>query len=188
MIANAASLPRAGNVSLSALLEGSAFLHEGMGRTMTQTKRSSSGYDLTPLNSNQRNVLALALTAEERRVILNQGTEPPFCGTLLNNKESGIYACRLCGLPLFRADNKFESGTGWPSFYQGIDDAHIAEISDTSHGMLRIEIRCARCDGHLGHVFADGPPPTHKRYCLNSISMRFYPKGVEPQQQVGGGE
>jgi peptide-methionine (R)-S-oxide reductase len=155
---------------------------------MTHTiKRSTSGYDLNPLAVSERNTLAQSLTGEERRVLLNQGTEPPFCGTLLNNKASGIYACRLCGLPLFRADNKFESGTGWPSFYQGFDAAHIAEIVDKSHGMIRTEIRCARCDGHLGHVFPDGPPPTGKRYCLNSVSMQFYPKGEEPQQHTSGG-
>jgi peptide-methionine (R)-S-oxide reductase len=115
---------------------------------------------------------------------LNQGTEPPFCGTLLNNKESGIYACRLCGLPLFKADAKFESGTGWPSFYQPIDPAHVAELVDDSHGMIRTEIRCQRCDGHLGHVFDDGPPPTRKRYCLNSVSMEFVPEGRKPEQRT----
>ncbi len=145
---------------------------------------SHSKYDLRPLSDAERNRLAQPLTDEERRVLLNQGTEPPFCGTLLNNKQAGIYACRLCGLPLFRSDNKFESGTGWPSFYQGLHDAHIRELRDTSHGMIRIEIRCARCDGHLGHVFPDGPPPTHKRYCLNSLSMQFFPQGLEPEQHA----
>jgi len=147
-------------------------------------KLSTSGYDLRPLSDAQRKALAQSLSGEERRVILNQGTERAFCGLLLHNKESGVYACRLCGLPLFRADKKFESGTGWPSFYQGFDDAHIKELRDVSHGMVRTEIRCARCDGHLGHVFPDGPPPTYKRYCLNSISMEFYPMGREPKQHV----
>jgi peptide-methionine (R)-S-oxide reductase len=148
------------------------------------SKQSPSGYDLRTLSASERGALAQSLTAEERHVILNHGTERAFCGTLLNNKDSGIYACRLCGLPLFRADNKFESGTGWPSFYQGFDDAHIAEIVDQSHGMTRTEIRCARCDGHLGHVFPDGPPPTCKRYCLNSVSLQFYPQGQAPQQHT----
>jgi len=147
---------------------------------------SSSGYDLRALSAAQRNQLAASLNPEERRVLLNQGTEPPFCGTLLNNKQSGMYACRLCGLPLFKADAKFESGTGWPSFYQPFDPAHIAEIVDDSHGMIRTEIRCQRCDGHLGHVFDDGPPPTRKRYCLNSVSMEFVPEGKEPQQRTAG--
>jgi peptide-methionine (R)-S-oxide reductase len=145
---------------------------------------SHSKYDLRPLSDAERNRLAQPLTDQERRVLLNQGTEPPFCGTLLNNKHAGVYACRLCGLPLFRSDNKFESGTGWPSFYQGFHDAHIRELRDTSHGMNRIEIRCARCDGHLGHVFPDGPPPTHKRYCLNSVAMQFSPQGLEPEQHT----
>jgi peptide-methionine (R)-S-oxide reductase len=146
--------------------------------------KSTSGYDLRPLSRARREQLAANLNAEERRVLLNQGTEPPFCGTLLNNKKSGIYACRLCGLPLFKADAKFESGTGWPSFYQPIDPDHVAELSDESHGMIRVEIRCQRCDGHLGHVFDDGPPPTRKRYCLNSVSMEFVPEGTEPVQRT----
>lgn len=144
--------------------------------------RSASGYDLTPLTADERNRLAGSLTNAERQVILNQGTEPPFCGTLLHNKEQGLYACRLCGLPLFRADNKFESGTGWPSFYQPFDSAHVAELADQSHGMVRTEIRCRRCGGHLGHVFPDGPPPTRQRYCLNSASLRFFATGQEPPQ------
>ena len=146
--------------------------------------RSSTGYDLTPLAEARRLELAKSLSAEERTVILHQGTERPFCGTLLHNKEPGVYACRLCGLPLFKADNKFESGTGWPSFYRGFDDAHIRELRDASHGMIRTEIRCARCDGHLGHVFPDGPPPTHKRYCLNSVSLQFFPQGQAPTQHT----
>lgn len=149
-----------------------------------KTKHSASGYDLTPLTDAERNALAQSLSPEERHVLLNQGTERPFCGTLLHNKERGVYACRLCGLPLFRADSKFESGTGWPSFYEGFDAAHIKELRDTSHGMIRVEIRCARCDGHLGHVFPDGPPPTHKRYCLNSVSLQFVPHGQEPVQHT----
>jgi peptide-methionine (R)-S-oxide reductase len=135
---------------------------------------SASGYDVTPLAADERDRLAADLSPEERQVILEHGTERPFCGTLLNNKAGGVYACRLCGLPLFKSGTKFESGTGWPSFTEPYDPQHILEISDTSYGMIRTEIRCARCDGHLGHVFPDGPPPTGLRYCLNSISMEFY--------------
>jgi peptide-methionine (R)-S-oxide reductase len=145
---------------------------------------SASGYDLRPLSQEQRERLAAPLSSEERHVILNQGTERPFCGTLLNNKASGVYACRLCGLPLFKADAKFESGTGWPSFYQPFDPEHITELRDNSHGMLRTEIRCRRCDGHLGHVFPDGPPPTHQRYCLNSVSLQFFAEGAQPAQHT----
>jgi len=144
--------------------------------------RSASGYDLTALTPTEREHLATGLSPEERRVLLNQGTEPPFCGTLLHNKETGLYACRLCGLPLFKSGAKFESGTGWPSFFDPIDPDHIRELRDVSHGMVRVEIRCGRCDGHLGHVFPDGPPPTYKRYCLNSVSLGFFPSGNEPPQ------
>lgn len=145
---------------------------------------SASGYDLRPLSEAQREQLAEGLSPEERQVILHQGTERPFCVTLLNNKTDGIYACRLCGLPLFKADAKFESGTGWPSFYQPFDPDHVAELVDESHGMRRTEIRCRRCDGHLGHVFDDGPPPTRKRYCLNCVSMEFFGTGTQPTQRA----
>jgi len=136
-------------------------------------QRSASGHDLTPLPEADKQALAAGLDDEERRVLLRQGTEPPFCGGLLKEKRAGLFACRLCGLPLFRSDSKFESGTGWPSFFQPCDPEHIRALRDVSHGMLRTEIRCRRCDGHLGHVFEDGPPPTGLRYCLNSVSLRF---------------
>ena len=134
-------------------------------------------FDLTPLTPAQVTALAEGLTPEERRVILHQGTERPFCGLFLDNKKKGVYACRLCGLPLFASGAKFESGTGWPSFFQPYAAEHIRELSDDSHGMRRVEIRCARCDSHLGHVFDDGPPPTGLRYCLNSVSMAFVDDG-----------
>ncbi len=142
--------------------------------TDTEPRRSPSGYalDLAPT---ERERLIADLDDEERRVLLDHGTERPFCGLLLHSHEPGVYACRLCDLPLFRSGEKFESGTGWPSFTAPFDPAHIATVRDDSHGMLRIEIRCARCGGHLGHVFPDGPPPTGERYCLNSVSLRFRP-------------
>ena len=146
--------------------------------------RSASGYDLVPLSDAERERHAERLTPEERSVLLAQGTERPFCGTLLYNKEGGVYACRLCGLPLFRSGSKFESGTGWPSFFQPIDADHIVQLEDKSHGMARTEVRCRRCGGHLGHVFPDGPPPTGLRYCLNSAALEFFPEGEEPPQRV----
>jgi peptide-methionine (R)-S-oxide reductase len=134
-------------------------------------------YDLTPLSTDQISALARDLSPEEKRVILHQGTERPFCGLFLDNKKNGTYVCRLCGLPLFESNAKFESGTGWPSFFKPVAKEHVAFITDDSHGMARTEIRCARCDGHLGHVFDDGPPPTGQRYCLNSVSLSFVDAG-----------
>jgi len=139
---------------------------------MTQAL-SASGFDLTPLSEEEKQTRARSLSEEERRILLNQGTEPPFCGGLLDNKDDGTYHCKLCDLQRFTSSAKFESGTGWPSFYEPFDPQHIRELHDSSHGMVRVEIRCARCDSHQGHVFPDGPPPTGQRYCLNSASMVF---------------
>ena len=133
---------------------------------------TSSGYDLTPPTAAEHERMIADLTAE-RRVILHHGTEPPFCGGFLKEKSPGVYACRVCRLPLFRSSTKFESGTGWPSFFEPFHPTHVREIVDRSHGMARTEIRCAKCDGHLGHVFDDGPRPTGLRYCLNSASLQF---------------
>jgi peptide-methionine (R)-S-oxide reductase len=146
--------------------------------------RSAAGYDITPLSAEELEPLAATLTPEERRIILYQGTEAPFCGTLLDNKRGGTYVCRLCGLPLFRSSAKFKSGTGWPSFTEGYDPDHIAYITDRSHGMVRVEIRCHRCGAHLGHVFDDGPPPTGRRYCLNSVSLEFVDAGQPLPQRT----
>jgi methionine-R-sulfoxide reductase len=113
------------------------------------------------------------LTPEQFQVARAKGTERPFCGTLLDNKKQGVYSCICCGLPLFTSDSKFNSGTGWPSFFQPIADENVAEDTDITFGMRRTEILCVRCDCHLGHVFPDGPRPTGLRYCVNSESLAF---------------
>jgi peptide-methionine (R)-S-oxide reductase len=136
-----------------------------------------SRFDLTPPTDEQRAAISAELTDSERRVLLQHGTEAAFCGVFLDNKKQGIYACRFCGLPLFRSSAKFDSGTGWPSFFQPYDESHIGRLRDTSHGMTRTEEVCARCGSHLGHVFPDGPPPTHERHCLNSVALSFTDSG-----------
>ncbi|MBP1929276.1 peptide-methionine (R)-S-oxide reductase [Methanolinea mesophila] len=115
------------------------------------------------------------LTEESYRVARKKGTEPPFTGKYHNFHGKGIYRCICCGTALFRSDTKFESGTGWPSFWAPIDGHNIRTAPDTSLFMTRTEVLCARCGAHLGHVFDDGPPPTHQRFCMNSASLNFDP-------------
>ncbi len=137
----------------------------------------TSSFDLTPPTDAERRQIIAGLNEQERHVLLQHGTEAPFCGVFLDNKQDGTYTCRFCGLPLFRSSAKFDSGTGWPSFFQPVAEAHIKRLRDASYGMVRVEEVCARCGSHLGHVFPDGPPPTGERHCLNSVSLSFTAQG-----------
>lgn len=116
------------------------------------------------------------LSPEQYRICRQKGTERAFTGEYYNNQQSGEYRCICCGTPLFASEQKYDSGSGWPSFWQPVEDGALEEHSDTTHGMVRVEITCATCDSHLGHVFTDGPQPTGLRYCVNSASLDFVKK------------
>ena len=113
------------------------------------------------------------LTPDQYQVLRKKGTERAFTGEYNDNKAKGVYACAACGQELFSSDAKFDSGSGWPSFYEPISEASVEEERDTTHGMIRTEVLCSRCESHLGHVFDDGPKPTGQRYCMNSVSLKF---------------
>ncbi len=145
------------------------------GQNLPQGKSSVTGDKIVPI-SKPDTAWKRILNPEAYSVLRQGATERPFTGKWLQNNSEGEYVCAACGLVLFQSDTKFDAGCGWPSFYEAIDKSHIVEIPDYSLGMKRIELRCARCGGHLGHVFKDGPKPTGLRYCINSVSLDFVPE------------
>ncbi|KAA0146456.1 hypothetical protein FNF29_08032 [Cafeteria roenbergensis] len=143
------------------------------------TKISKAGFDVTPMSAADLEAAKARLSDMEQHVNFKHGTERAFTGATWNEKRKGTYVSAVSGVPLFRSDTKFDSGTGWPSFFAPIDPEHVKEVRDVSHGMVRVEVLDAKSGAHLGHRFDDGPAPTGQRYCMNSASLRFIPDGEE---------
>lgn len=157
-------------IILLALLSGLAV---ACAQSTTKVSKGVASYDVVKTPEEWKKVL----TPTEYRVLREHGTERAFTGDLWDHKGKGTYVCAACELPLFLSETKFKSGTGWPSYYQPIDSVSVGSTVDKSYGMVRTEVHCNRCGGHLGHVFEDGPRPTGLRYCINSASLDFVPKG-----------
>ena len=160
----------------AALVSGASFAFDAQGDPSKKKKGRQAWEKIVKTDEEWERVL----TPEQFRVMRRKGTEPPFSSPLNGEKGEGVFECAACGLPLFDSRAKFNSGTGWPSFYAPVAGENVREKTDTSHGMRRTEALCARCDAHLGHVFDDGPHPTGLRYCMNGVALKFVKKSDAP--------